>query len=68
MTFGQICASRRRNFSDRSLVVIPFDTPEQAIAIANGTDYGLAAGIFTRDLKLALWTADRLVAGQGLCQ
>ncbi|WP_292357478.1 aldehyde dehydrogenase family protein [Mesorhizobium sp.] len=46
------------------LVVIPFDTPEEAIAIANGTDYGLAAGVFTRDLKLALWTADRLVAGQ----
>lgn len=46
------------------LVVIPFDTPEEAIAIANGTDYGLAAGVFTRDLKLAHWTADRLVAGQ----
>ncbi len=46
------------------LCVIPFDTPEEAIAIANGTDYGLAAGVFTRDLKLAHWTADRLVAGQ----
>lgn len=46
------------------LVVIPFDTPEEAIAIANGTDYGLAAGVFTRDLRLAHWTADRLVAGQ----
>lgn len=46
------------------LVVIPFDTPEQALAIANGTEYGLAAGVYTRDLKLAHWTADRLVAGQ----
>ncbi|MDB5553538.1 MAG: Betaine-aldehyde dehydrogenase [Rhizobium sp.] len=46
------------------LVVIPFDTPEDAIRIANDTDYGLAAGVFTRDLKLALWSADRLVAGQ----
>ena len=46
------------------LVVIPFETPEEAVAIANGTDYGLAAGVFTRDLKLAHWTADRLVAGQ----
>lgn len=46
------------------LVVIPFDTPEEAVAIANGTDYGLAAGVYTRDLKLAHWTADRLVAGQ----
>jgi aldehyde dehydrogenase (NAD+)/betaine-aldehyde dehydrogenase len=46
------------------LVVIPFDTPEEAVAIANGTPYGLAAGVYTRDLKLAHWTADRLVAGQ----
>jgi aldehyde dehydrogenase (NAD+) len=46
------------------LAVIPFDEPEEAVAIANGTDYGLAAGVFTRDLKLAHWTADRLVAGQ----
>lgn len=46
------------------LVVIPFDTPEEAVRIANGTDYGLAAGVFTRDLRLAHWTADRLVAGQ----
>ncbi|MBN9307952.1 MAG: aldehyde dehydrogenase family protein [Devosia sp.] len=46
------------------LVVIPFDTPEEAVEIANGTDYGLAAGVFTRDLRLAHWTADRLVAGQ----
>lgn len=46
------------------LVVIPFDTPEEAVAITNGTDYGLAAGVYTRDLKLAHWTADRLVAGQ----
>jgi aldehyde dehydrogenase (NAD+)/betaine-aldehyde dehydrogenase len=46
------------------LVIIPFDTPEEAVAIANGTPYGLAAGVYTRDLKLAHWTADRLVAGQ----
>ena len=46
------------------LVVIPFDTPQEAIAIANGTDYGLAAGVYTQDLRLAHWTADRLVAGQ----
>ncbi len=46
------------------VVVTPFDTPEEAVAIANGTEYGLAAGVYTRDLKLAHWTADRLVAGQ----
>lgn len=46
------------------VVVIPFDTPEEAIEIANGTDYGLASGVYTRDLTLAHWTADRLIAGQ----
>ncbi|WP_428651284.1 aldehyde dehydrogenase family protein [Roseibium sp.] len=54
----------REEFFGPVLVVLPFDTPEEAIAIANGTDYGLAAGVYTRDLRLAHWTADRLIAGQ----
>ncbi len=54
----------REEFFGPVLVVIPFDTPEEAVRIANGTDYGLAAGVFTQNLKLAHWTADRLVAGQ----
>jgi acyl-CoA reductase-like NAD-dependent aldehyde dehydrogenase len=39
--------------------VIPFDDVEQAIAIANDTIYGLAAGIWTRDIDKAF----RLVRG-----
>ncbi len=46
------------------LVVLPFDTPQEAVAIANGTEFGLAAGVYTQDLRLAHWTAERLVAGQ----
>lgn len=45
------------------LSVLAFDTADQAIAIANGTDYGLAAGVYSRDLTRALSTADRLEAG-----
>ncbi len=46
------------------LAVIPFDTEEEAIAIANGTEFGLVAGVFTQDLNRALRCARRLCAGQ----
>ncbi len=36
------------------LVVIPFDDDEEALEIANSLSLGLAAGVFTRDLKRAL--------------
>lgn len=35
------------------VTVTTFRTDEQAIAIANGTDYGLGAGLWTRDLSRA---------------
>ncbi|WP_345796527.1 aldehyde dehydrogenase family protein [Castellaniella sp. MT123] len=43
--------------------VIPFDDYEQAIAMANDSDYGLAATIWTRNLQRALDATQRLQAG-----
>ncbi len=42
---------------------IPFDDPDEIIPVANDTNYGLAAGIFTRDITKAHRTAARLRAG-----
>ena len=46
------------------LSVIPIDGLEQAIEIGNDSDYGLAAGIHTRDIGQALRYAGAIEAGQ----
>jgi acyl-CoA reductase-like NAD-dependent aldehyde dehydrogenase len=45
------------------LAVTPFDTEEEAVALANGTRYGLAAGVWTRDMGRAIRTSHALEAG-----
>ncbi len=45
------------------LTVQPFDTEEEAVRLANGTEYGLAAGLQTTNIARAHRVADRLRAG-----
>jgi aldehyde dehydrogenase (NAD+) len=45
------------------LSVIPFDTEDEAIAIANDTMYGLGAGVWTKDLQRAHRVAHAVRAG-----
>jgi acyl-CoA reductase-like NAD-dependent aldehyde dehydrogenase len=45
------------------LSVIPFDTEDQAVSIANATNYGLAAGVWTENLSRAHRLARALKAG-----
>ncbi|MEO5575493.1 MAG: aldehyde dehydrogenase family protein [Gaiellaceae bacterium] len=49
--FGPVCT------------ITAYDTLDEAIALANGTRYGLQAGIFTSNLKTALSAAARLEFG-----
>jgi acyl-CoA reductase-like NAD-dependent aldehyde dehydrogenase len=45
------------------LVTIPFDDTEQAVELANASIYGLAAGVWTRDIAKAHSVAARIQAG-----
>ena len=45
------------------MAVLPFDEPDEVVRLANDTAYGLAAAVWTRDIKKALRTARALKAG-----
>ncbi|BCW36221.1 aldehyde dehydrogenase [Arthrobacter sp. StoSoilA2] len=45
------------------VLVEPFDSPEEAIELANDSEYALQAGVFTKDLARALATAKAIDAG-----
>ncbi|MGW6881992.1 aldehyde dehydrogenase family protein [Streptomyces goshikiensis] len=45
------------------LSIIPFDTEEDAVRIANDSAYGLAAGVHTKDLRRAHRVASQIKAG-----
>ena len=44
--------------------VTPFDTEEEALALANCTVYGLAGAVFTKDLKRGIRVAEGIKGGQ----
>jgi aldehyde dehydrogenase (NAD+) len=46
------------------LVATTFSDVDEAIALANDTDYGLVSGLWTRDIALAHYVAPQLQSGQ----
>jgi (Z)-2-((N-methylformamido)methylene)-5-hydroxybutyrolactone dehydrogenase len=45
------------------LAVMPFDDEEEAIALGNDVAFGLAAGVWTQNLRRAMLLTDKLKAG-----
>ncbi len=46
------------------MAVLPFDDEADAVALANGTKYGLVAGVWTRDAARAVRVARKMQVGQ----
>lgn len=46
------------------LVVLPFETLEGALSLANNTEYGLVTGIWTTNINKATWLSSRVRSGQ----
>jgi benzaldehyde dehydrogenase (NAD) len=45
------------------VAVVPVDGPEEAVQVANDTDYGLAAAVFSENVPAALELAQRIESG-----
>jgi len=60
---GDMAIAREEIFGP-VLSVMPFDTLEEAIAIANDTVYGLAASVWTKNIDKALTVTRRVRAGR----
>ena len=46
------------------LSILRFKSDDEAVDIANATEYGLVSGVFTRNVDRAMRAAQRLQAGQ----
>lgn len=57
------CRTNQEEIFGPVVTITPFDTEEEALMMANSTEYGLAGTIWTSDLKRAHRMADQLQSG-----
>ncbi|MGB3482446.1 MAG: aldehyde dehydrogenase family protein [Mycobacterium sp.] len=57
-----MCIAREEIFGP-VLSVLTYDSVDEAVSMANDTEYGLSAGVWSRDIQRALDIANRLEAG-----
>ncbi len=57
------CRSNQEEIFGPIVTLIPFKTEDEAIVIANGTDYGLAASVWTKDKSRAKRVAEKIESG-----
>jgi len=57
------CRTNQEEIFGPVVTIQPFDTEEEALALANGTAYGLSATLWTRNLDRAHRMAEKLEAG-----
>jgi aminomuconate-semialdehyde/2-hydroxymuconate-6-semialdehyde dehydrogenase len=57
------CRTNQEEIFGPVVTIAPFDTEEEAIELANGTNYGLSATVWTQDISKANRVAEQLQAG-----
>jgi aminomuconate-semialdehyde/2-hydroxymuconate-6-semialdehyde dehydrogenase len=57
------CRTNQEEIFGPVVTIQPFDTEEEALALANSTEYGLASTIWTQDISKAHRIADKIKAG-----
>jgi aminomuconate-semialdehyde/2-hydroxymuconate-6-semialdehyde dehydrogenase len=57
------CATNQEEIFGPVVTIAPFDSEDDAVALANGTRYGLAANLWTRDRARGMRLAERLEFG-----
>lgn len=60
---SQACRTNQEEIFGPVVTVMPFDTEEEAIALANGTTYGLSATLWTSNLSRAHQVSAKLKSG-----